>query len=51
MGFTLLLLPKYGGGAPLVWAKIRGKKSTGVTLFKMKKGVDNGEIIGHVNLT
>ena len=45
-GLHSSLLPKYGGGAPLVWAKIRGEKSTGVTLFKMKKGVDNGEIIG-----
>ena len=40
------LLPKYAGGAPLVWAKINGEKYTGVTLFKMKKGVDNGDIIG-----
>lgn len=45
-GLHSSLLPKYAGGAPLVWAKIKGEKKSGVTLFRMKKGVDNGDIIG-----
>lgn len=38
-------LPKYAGGAPLVWAMINGENSTGVTLFKLDDGVDDGDII------
>ena len=45
-GIHSSLLPEYAGGAPLVWAKINGEKYTGVTLFRMIKGVDNGDIIG-----
>jgi len=40
------LLPKYRGGAPLVWAMIHGEKETGVTLFYLEDGVDEGDIIG-----
>ncbi|MCA6596329.1 MAG: methionyl-tRNA formyltransferase [Pseudanabaena sp. M046S1SP1A06QC] len=40
------LLPKYRGGAPLVWAIINGEKETGVSLFYMDNGVDTGDIIG-----
>lgn len=39
------LLPNYAGGAPLVWALINGEKETGVSLFKMDQGVDDGDII------
>lgn len=39
------LLPKYAGGAPLVWALINGEKKTGVSLFRMENGVDDGDII------
>lgn len=45
-GLHSSLLPNYAGGAPLVWAIINGEKKTGVTLFRMEEGVDNGDIIG-----
>ena len=44
-GIHASLLPKYAGGAPLVWAMINGEKETGVTLFRMEDGVDDGDII------
>jgi methionyl-tRNA formyltransferase len=44
-GIHASLLPKYAGGAPLVWAIINGETETGVTLFRMKDGVDDGDII------
>jgi methionyl-tRNA formyltransferase len=44
-GIHASLLPKYAGGAPLVWAIINGEKEAGVTLFRMKDGVDDGDII------
>jgi methionyl-tRNA formyltransferase len=39
-------LPRYRGGAPLVWAIINGETSTGVSLFYLSNGVDDGDIIG-----
>tara|TARA_B100001057_G_scaffold495585_1_gene594993 strand:+ start:172 stop:966 length:795 start_codon:yes stop_codon:yes gene_type:complete len=44
-GVHASLLPNYAGGAPLVWALINGEEKTGVTLFKMDDGVDDGDII------
>jgi methionyl-tRNA formyltransferase len=44
-GIHASLLPKYAGGAPLVWALINGEKKTGVSLFRMENGVDDGDII------
>ena len=44
-GIHASLLPNYAGGAPLVWAIIEGQKETGVTLFRMESGVDDGDII------
>jgi len=44
-GIHASLLPKYAGGAPLVWAIINGETETGVTLFKLDDGVDDGDII------
>jgi len=44
-GIHASLLPDYAGGAPLVWAIINGEKKTGVTLFRMESGVDDGDII------
>lgn len=44
-GIHASLLPKYAGGAPLTWAIINGEKETGVTLFRMDDGVDDGDII------
>jgi methionyl-tRNA formyltransferase len=39
------MLPKYRGGAPLVWAMINGERATGETLFYYDEGVDTGDII------
>jgi len=47
-GIHASLLPNYAGGAPLVWAIINGEKKTGVTLFRMESGVDDGDIIYQV---
>jgi methionyl-tRNA formyltransferase len=44
-GIHASLLPKYAGGAPLVWAMINGESETGVSLFKVDEGVDDGDII------
>jgi len=44
-GIHASLLPDYAGGAPLVWAIIEGQKETGVTLFRLSDGVDDGDII------
>ena len=44
-GIHASLLPKYAGGAPLVWAIINGENESGVTLFRMEDAVDNGDII------
>lgn len=44
-GIHASLLPNYAGGAPLVWAIIEGQTKTGVTLFKLADGVDDGDII------
>jgi len=44
-GIHASLLPKYAGGAPLVWAIIEGEKETGVSLFKLSDGVDDGDLI------
>lgn len=49
-GIHASLLPKYAGGAPLVWAMINGEEKTGVTLFKLDDGVDDGDIIGQVEI-
>ena len=39
------LLPQYRGFAPTVWAMINGEDHTGVTLFEIAEGVDEGDII------
>jgi methionyl-tRNA formyltransferase len=44
-GIHASMLPDYAGGAPLVWAIINGEKETGITLFKLDDGVDDGDII------
>lgn len=44
-GIHASMLPDYAGGAPLVWAIINGETETGVTLFKLEDGVDDGDII------
>lgn len=47
-GLHASLLPKYRGGAPLVWAMINGESHTGITLFQMDDGVDTGPIVRQV---
>jgi methionyl-tRNA formyltransferase len=39
------LLPKYRGAAPIQRAIIDGCKTTGVTIMKMDKGIDTGDMI------
>jgi UDP-4-amino-4-deoxy-L-arabinose formyltransferase/UDP-glucuronic acid dehydrogenase (UDP-4-keto-hexauronic acid decarboxylating) len=39
------LLPKYRGRAPLNWALVNGDKETGVTLHRMVKRADAGNIV------
>ena len=39
------LLPEYRGFSPTVWAILNGEDHTGVTLFEIAEGVDNGPII------
>ncbi len=48
-GIHASLLPRYAGGAPLNWAIINGEEETGITLFRMKSGVDDGDIIRQVS--
>ena len=44
VGIHASLLPKLRGGAPLNWAIISELKETGVSLFELSDGVDNGRI-------
>lgn len=44
-GLHASLLPKYRGGAPLVWALINGEKKSGVTFFYFDEEIDSGDII------
>ena len=50
VGIHASLLPKYRGGAPLVWAMIRGEKETGVSLFFLEEGVDTGDLLGQMRI-
>lgn len=45
VGSHFALLPKYRGFAPVNWAIINGEKETGVTLFHLSDGIDDGDII------
>lgn len=49
-GIHASLLPEYAGGAPLVWAIIKGQKKTGVSLFRLDNGVDDGDIISQAEI-
>lgn len=42
------LLPKYRGAAPVQHALLNGEAETGVTLFKLDKGMDTGLILAQV---
>lgn len=45
VGRHLSLLPKRRGRAPVAWALIHGLEETGVTLFWLDEGVDDGDIV------
>lgn len=45
LGIHPTLLPKGRGRAAIPWAIIKGLEYTGVTMFKIDKGVDTGDII------
>lgn len=51
VGIHASLLPKYRGGAPLVWAMINGESHAGVSLFHFADGVDDGDIIGQASFS
>ena len=44
IGFHFSLLPKYRGGAPVVWSIINGEKDTGFSLLQLDEGMDAGKI-------
>ena len=39
------LLPKYRGAAPINWAIIRGETETGISVFRLAKRVDAGDLL------
>lgn len=45
VGIHASLLPKYRGGAPLVWAIINGETESGVSLFYFDEGMDTGNLL------
>ncbi len=45
------LLPKYRGPSPIQTALLNGDTETGVTLFILSEGIDDGPIIGEVHQT
>tara|TARA_A100001015_G_scaffold321235_1_gene450933 strand:+ start:4512 stop:5417 length:906 start_codon:yes stop_codon:yes gene_type:complete len=38
-------LPKYRGGSPLNWQIIKNEKNIGISIIKLNKGIDTGNII------
>ncbi|MDF7649563.1 bifunctional UDP-4-amino-4-deoxy-L-arabinose formyltransferase/UDP-glucuronic acid oxidase ArnA [Pantoea sp. Acro-805] len=44
------LLPKYRGRAPLNWVLVNGEKETGVTLHRMVKRADAGDIVAQLRV-
>jgi methionyl-tRNA formyltransferase len=50
LGIHASLLPKYRGGAPLVWAIINGETETGLSLFYFDEGMDTGDIVAQKKL-
>lgn len=39
------LLPAYRGPAPIPWTIICGETETGITIFRIREGIDTGEIV------
>lgn len=46
IGLHASLLPEFRGGAPLSWAILSGSDATGISLFQLTDGVDEGLIFG-----
>jgi methionyl-tRNA formyltransferase len=44
------LLPKFRGGAPLVWAILAGEKEVGSTVFRISPGMDDGDVLMQVRI-
>lgn len=49
-GLHASMLPDYAGGAPVVWAMINQEKYTGISLFRLEDGVDDGPIIKQIRI-
>lgn len=45
VGAHASLLPRYRGGAPLVWTLINGEREGGITLFYFDEQMDSGDVI------
>lgn len=45
-GLHASLLPRLRGGAPLNWAILSGEKETGITMFALGDGIDDGPLYG-----
>ncbi|MFC1514282.1 methionyl-tRNA formyltransferase [Candidatus Omnitrophota bacterium] len=50
LGIHPSLLPKYRGAAPINWALINGETRTGVMLFKLTPGIDDGPLVARADL-
>jgi methionyl-tRNA formyltransferase len=44
------ILPKYRGGAPLVWSILNGDKYAGSSVFKISEGMDDGDVLHQVKV-
>lgn len=44
------LLPKFRGGAPLVWSIIAGEREVGSTVFRISPGMDDGDVLTQVRV-
>lgn len=45
------LLPKYRGGSPLVWSIINGDNEVGASVFRLTKGMDDGEVLHQIRIS
>jgi methionyl-tRNA formyltransferase len=44
-GFHGSPLPRYRGGAPIVWQIIEGEPRVGLTMFRLAAGIDDGDVV------
>ena len=50
VGIHHSLLPRFRGGAPVVWALINGEPKVGSSIFQFTPGMDDGPIWGQVSV-